>query len=666
MLKKILIFTLIVAMLSLSSCRIVEIINHDLFVREEAEEPKKEYEPWGYWHSYEASMAVKLTQGSDKAILYYLTTGYYEYSKVIEAACTYDGDSTFVLTLEDNKTLSFVFNKFNNTMTYSQQTYTPVEKAPLEHLEYAFPNYAELNPAAYVAVGDIDFAPVTKLVFEGAPYNIAMTYYGHFNKFPLAEGISRKAQSGDVVNIDYKGTLDGVAFEGGTASGVTLFISDYANGYVPGFTEGIIGHEIGETFDVPVTFPENYAPDLAGKDVIFTMTLNGICDMTLTDEQVAEYKSNSYTTYSEWLLDEQFEVTTELFAAALLKATTTNSPIPSNVYLYYYQQTMDYYHLVAYYYGIDFSLLMNYYGLSETTVMQEALNQATYNMALWVLKEQKGLAWTNEEFTQKYDALVADYLEANKGVSNEEAVAYADGMKSQLELNLAEEKALVWAFDKIFPKESIQEGEIDFAALSYVAFGDSITKGADHNNNYEPMEYPYPKLVGESLKLKSVQNLASSGATFCANENGNVCMTDRITSYTDEADIISVWLGFNDWARSFPLGSIEDKTNATIYGCLNLIAEHLTTVHKNAFVFFMTPYKTSLIRNEDYTLPEVVTAIKEVCTIYDIPILDMYNMGNFELEMYDEISDGVHPTPEFVRKYTAPQITKFIKENFPK
>ena len=169
---------------------------------------------------------------------------------------------------------------------------------------------------------------------------------------------------------------------------------------------------------------------------------------------------------------------------------------------------------------------------------------------------------------------------------------------------------LVFIVQNFIGLNKSEQKEIHFTTLSYVAFGDSITRGADHNNNYEPMEYPYPRLVGEALELKSVQNLASSGAVFCANDNGNVCMTDRITAYVGEADIISVWLGFNDWARSFPLGTIEDKTNTTIYGCLYLIAEHLTNVHKDAFVFFITPYKTSLIRNEYYTLPDVVKAIK--------------------------------------------------------
>ena len=192
---------------------------------------------------------------------------------------------------------------------------------------------------------------------------------------------------------------------------------------------------------------------LAGKDAIFTMTLNNIYDMTLTDEEIDAYESNSYKTYDEWLLDEQFNVTTELFTTALLKATTTVTPLPAETYLYYYQQTMDYYHFLAYYYGIDFSLLLSYYGLSEAIVMQKSINQVTYSMALLVLAEQKGISWSAEEFTEKYDALVSDYLESNEGATNEDAIAYADSMKSQIEIDLAEEKALLWAFEYIFPSK---------------------------------------------------------------------------------------------------------------------------------------------------------------------------------------------------------------------
>ena len=234
-----------------------------------------------------------------------------------------------------------------------------------------------------------------------------------------------------------------------------MFISDYKNGYIPGFTEGIIGHSVGETFDVDVTFPENYhATDLAGKAVVFTMTLHSIYDLSLTDEEVEKFEGNDYKTYDEWLRVEQLAITKELFADAVLKATKTNAALPAETYLYYYQQTMDYYHLLAYYYGMDFNMLMSYYGLNELTIMQQAIYQATYNMALFILMEQKELSWTDEEFAQKHETLVTKYLETNKDAPREEAVAYADEMKNQILIELAEEKVLIWSFGVIFPAEN--------------------------------------------------------------------------------------------------------------------------------------------------------------------------------------------------------------------
>lgn len=337
--------------------------------------------------------------------------------------------------------------------TAPQETTAPeVTTAPEK--DYVLPDYEKLNPSSYVSVGEIDFEPIAKLVFEGAPYNIALSFYGDMKKFPALEDVTRPAQSGDCVKIDYCGKLNGVAFSGGTATNVALFISDYKNGYIPGFTEGIIGHAVGETFDVDVTFPENYhAADLAGKAVVFTMTLHNIYDMSLTDEQVAQFQGNMYQTYAEWLVDEELAITEELLFEALLKATTTNTPLPAETYLYYYEQTVDYYQLVANYYGIPYNTLLSYYGLSETIILQQSLNQATYNMALLVLMEQNELSWTDEEFTQKYDSLVTKYLESNKDAPHEDAVKYADGMKNQIALDLAEEKVLIWSFGMIFPSD---------------------------------------------------------------------------------------------------------------------------------------------------------------------------------------------------------------------
>ena len=89
------------------------------------------------------------------------------------------------------------------------------------------------------------------------------------------EVTDRAATDGDTVTIDYKGTVDGVAFEGGAAEGYNLKLG--SGQFIPGFEEQIVGKSIGEEFDVNVKFPEEYhASDLAGKDAVFAVKLHAI------------------------------------------------------------------------------------------------------------------------------------------------------------------------------------------------------------------------------------------------------------------------------------------------------------------------------------------------------------------------------------------------------
>ncbi|MBR1876465.1 MAG: FKBP-type peptidyl-prolyl cis-trans isomerase, partial [Lachnospiraceae bacterium] len=86
----------------------------------------------------------------------------------------------------------------------------------------------------------------------------------------------RPVIDGDIVNIDYKGTKDGVAFDGGTGN-YDLEIG--SNSFIEGFEDGVIGMKIGETKDLDLTFPEDYsAEDLAGQDVVFEVTVNSISE----------------------------------------------------------------------------------------------------------------------------------------------------------------------------------------------------------------------------------------------------------------------------------------------------------------------------------------------------------------------------------------------------
>ncbi len=88
--------------------------------------------------------------------------------------------------------------------------------------------------------------------------------------------MDRAVEEGDVTDIDFVGKKDGVAFDGGTASGYKLTIG--SGGFIEGFEDGLIGVMPGETVDLNLTFPAPYQknPDLAGQEVVFTVTVNGI------------------------------------------------------------------------------------------------------------------------------------------------------------------------------------------------------------------------------------------------------------------------------------------------------------------------------------------------------------------------------------------------------
>ena len=84
----------------------------------------------------------------------------------------------------------------------------------------------------------------------------------------------RAAAKGDIAVIDFEGFVDGKAFEGGKGSNYELELG--SGQFIPGFEDQVIGHNAGESFDVNVKFPEEYTPELAGKDATFKVTLHEI------------------------------------------------------------------------------------------------------------------------------------------------------------------------------------------------------------------------------------------------------------------------------------------------------------------------------------------------------------------------------------------------------
>ena len=83
---------------------------------------------------------------------------------------------------------------------------------------------------------------------------------------------ARKAKKNDIAVIDFEGFVDGVAFDGGKGENFDLTLG--SGQFIPGFEDQVIGKKAGEEFDVNVTFPTEYAPELAGKDATFKVKIH--------------------------------------------------------------------------------------------------------------------------------------------------------------------------------------------------------------------------------------------------------------------------------------------------------------------------------------------------------------------------------------------------------
>jgi len=133
----------------------------------------------------------------------------------------------------------------------------------------------------------------------------------------------RPVQNGDTVNLNYAGTADGVAFEGGTAENQTLTIG--SNQFIPGFEEQMIGMNIGEEKDLNVKFPEQYhAENLAGKDAVFHVKVNSIQTTekpALDDDFAADVSEfNTFAEYRENIVKELTKQVEESNANAIENA----------------------------------------------------------------------------------------------------------------------------------------------------------------------------------------------------------------------------------------------------------------------------------------------------------------------------------------------------------
>ena len=165
-----------------------------------------------------------------------------------------------------------------NTENGTESTEAGMPVVDLAKYEYNYVDYVTLCDYTAIPVELAEDYEITDEDVEAYVKEI-FDYYGPFY---VADETKTVVAEGDIVNVDYVGKLDGVAFEGGSAPNQNIDVSGNCaaggyTSYIDGFTTGLLGAEVGTTVDCDVTFPENYgSADLAGKAVVFTFTVNSI------------------------------------------------------------------------------------------------------------------------------------------------------------------------------------------------------------------------------------------------------------------------------------------------------------------------------------------------------------------------------------------------------
>ncbi len=266
----------------------------------------------------------------------------------------------------------------------------------------------------------------------------------------------RPVEEGDIVNIDYEGKIDGVAFDGGTAQGYDLTIG--SGTFIDGFEDGLIGAETGETVDVNVTFPENYqGEEVAGKDAVFTVTVNSISVETLpelTDEfvqglDVGVNTVEEYRQYAYDLLMEEEQATHDSNAEiAVLEAVMAGSQIqdpPEDMTNRYYNRIIDNMTYYASLYGYDLETFLSMQGTSEDAIRESAAQAGQEIIVMQAIADAEGLSVTDEELDAEIETNAGSlgYDDVEEYRASLDVEGYREYMMSEKVLNFLLENAVV-------------------------------------------------------------------------------------------------------------------------------------------------------------------------------------------------------------------------------
>lgn len=240
----------------------------------------------------------------------------------------------------------------------------------------------------------------------------------------------RAAEMGDTAEIDFEGFVDGVAFDGGKGENYPLELG--SGSFIPGFEEQVAGHKIDEEFDVNVTFPEEYAAELAGKDAVFKCKIHEIKtkEMPELDDEFVKDVSE-FDTLDELKADIKKQISEKKAAEAktdfenqLIEQVVENMEceVPECMFNHRTDEMIQDYSYRLQMQGIDLNTYLSYLGQDmdsfKASFRAGAESQVKASIALDAIVEAEKLEASEDEIDAEIAKLAEQYQMETEQIKN--------------------------------------------------------------------------------------------------------------------------------------------------------------------------------------------------------------------------------------------------------
>lgn len=270
----------------------------------------------------------------------------------------------------------------------------------------------------------------------------------------------RPVAAGDIVTLDYEGSVDGVPFEGGKAEGYDLTIG--SNAFIPGFEDQLIGAEIEKSLDVVVTFPEEYhAAELAGKEAVFKCLVHKITvkELPKLDDEFAQ-DCTEFDTLDEYKEDirknliekKEAEAKTEKENAVVDKAIeNAEMEIPQAMIDWEMEQEVDNFSQRISSQGLPFEQYLQFVGgldVLKEQMLPQVTKRIQSRLVLEKIAEAEAIEISDEAFAEEVAKMASMYnMEADKLME-----LLGDTEKEQMKKDMAVQEAVTLITDAAVEK----------------------------------------------------------------------------------------------------------------------------------------------------------------------------------------------------------------------